>query len=155
MFHALAPADSGAMNNLATSLSDDSFLSLHCVSNKIVDLQRDIIGERTARDNICLFFYRFFFCQAHGFLLVKLSIYSVSNFNNVFCTFYDYYFIDEVHGRPSERNLECAYHVFLYSSSVWCVGRRRYNVCHNSTSIRAELLHYNLTLYICGVTCAG
>lgn len=148
MCHALpcgAHANSGAMNNLPRA-----FLAIHFVryiafcwytiSNEIDDLQRDINGNRAARDTV------FFSASAFAFSFLQLLIYLVSNFNIVFCAFY-YWWSAWTVGRSNE-TWDMHQYEFVFVHRELCVGRRRCNVCHNSDCIRAELSHYNLTLYL-------
>lgn len=150
MFHALAPSiDSGAMNKFATrpfrqfaSLSH----SLHCVLKpKSMTVQRDIIGERRGTG-------QYFFSSARfSVRQIILSIYSVSNFNNVFCTFYDYYFYwcMGMGDRPNETWMVHT-NVFVFFD-IWCAlswsERRRYNVCH-TTAVPIELNFYIIISHI-------
>lgn len=146
MFHALAPAHSGAMNNFATSLPDDSF---HNATLRFEQNRRPATWYQRRENGTGPYLPVFFSLQR--------TIFSSSNYRFIrfqistmyFALFMIILLMKCMGGRANETwnvHTTC-------SSSIWCVGRRRYNVCHNSGCIRAELLHYNLALYVIYLRC--
>lgn len=151
MFHALAPAHSGAMNNFATSLPDDSF---HNATLRFEPNRRPATWYQRRENGTGPYLPVFFFLSSVRFSLRQII---------------------DLFGFKFQ---QCILHFLwlFYWWSAWAAERTKPGMCTQRARLRSGVLvagdimcvttavafeqnfyiiisHY--TLYICGVTCSG